>query len=79
MGRGAAARSDYGFTNDPVILKLTVKRDGQTNDYSLDFSGATPGRPPYGAITLEGQPWIFEVNPDLGDLIRNYLMLPPNP
>ena len=79
MDRGAAARSDYGFTNDPVILKLTVKRDGQTNDYSLDFSGATPGRPPYGAITLEGQPWIFEVNPDLGDLIRNYLMLPPNP
>ena len=79
MDRGAAARASYGFANDPVQITLTLQRASQTNDCTLDFSGNTPGRPPYGAVTLDGQPWIFEVSPALGEMIRSYLTLPPNP
>lgn len=79
MDRGETARANYGFTNDPIQLTLTVKRAATTNDYTLDFSGAVSGRPPYGAVTLDGQPWIFEVTPALGDLIRSYLTLPTTP
>jgi hypothetical protein len=79
LDRGDAARANYGFTNNPVQITLTVKRGEQTETNTLDFSGATPGCPPYGAVMLDGQPWIFEVSPALGELIRNYLTLPANP
>ena len=79
MDRGAAALANYGFTNNPLQITLTVRRATQTNNYTLDFSGATPGRPPYGAVTLDGQPWIFEVSPALGEMIRGYLTPPANP
>ena len=79
LDRGETARANYGFTNDPIQLTLTVKRSEQPEIFTLDFSGATPGRPPYIAVPLDGQPWIFECSTAIGELIRSYLTLPANP
>ena len=46
---------------------------------SVEFSSEAPPNAPYAAVTLDGQPWIFEFPTWLYDYVQRYLSVPPNP
>jgi len=76
VDRGETNRARHGFNGDVLQIAVDVKRGGKAETLTLDFSGVTPQQPPYGATTLDGQVWFFELAPALGEMIRSYLCLP---
>ncbi len=72
--RGAENLPRYGFKPDGYELTIDLK-NGQKR--SVQFGGDAPSHYPYGAIMLDGQPWIFEFPLALyHGFLKPYLSLP---
>jgi hypothetical protein len=72
---GPECRSRYGFSDTSGQITLELK-DGRRP--VVDLGGVTPTRSIYGAVTLDGEPWIFEFHPPwLGEWIQTFLLPPP--
>ena len=46
---------------------------------SVEFGAEAPPAVPYAAVTLDGEPWVFECPAWLYDYVQRYLSVPPNP
>ena len=65
----------YGFTDNSDRVTLDLK-DGKK--VSVDFSDRASHDLPYAAVTLDGQPWIFEFPTLLYDYVVRFLAVPPS-
>ena len=46
---------------------------------SVEFGSEAPAGVPCAAVTLEGEPWVFECPAWLYVYVQRYLSVPPNP
>lgn len=71
--RGQENRQKFGFTDDCHKINIEVKTEsGETRNYILELGAQTESLTLYGAVTLEGQLWIFELPWVVADdIIRN--------
>ncbi len=76
VGRGAADRARFGFTDNSLQITLELKSGEKA---AVEFNGAALSGVPYGAVTLEGEPWIFECPAWLYHYVENHLSFAPNP
>jgi hypothetical protein len=76
VGRGAADRARFGFGDNShqIILEL---RNGEKA--SVEFSSVAPSGVPYAAVTLDGEPWVFECPPWIYEYVQRYLSVPRSP
>jgi hypothetical protein len=75
VGRGAAARARYGFTDNSHQITLELKNGEKS---SVEFSSGPSSGVPCAAVTLDGEPWVFECPAWLYGYVQRYLSLPPN-
>ena len=66
----------YGFNDNSDRVTLELK-DGKK--VSVDFSSRASPDFPIAAVTLDGQPWIFQFPTWLYDYTRRFLSVPANP
>jgi hypothetical protein len=76
VGRGAADRARFGFTDNSHQITLELKKGEKA---SVEFNGAAPSGVPYGAVTLDGEPWVFECPAWLYRYVQSHLSFAPNP
>jgi hypothetical protein len=76
VGRGEACRARCGFTNQ--IYKITMELTSG-HQAAIEFGGEAPSTFPYAAVTIEGQPWVFEFPPDVFTHVMGYLSAPATP
>jgi hypothetical protein len=76
VGRGAADRARFGFTDNSHQITLEL-RSGEKA--SVEFNGAAPSGVPYGTVTLEGEPWVFECPAWIYRYVQSHLSFVPNP
>jgi hypothetical protein len=76
VGHGAADRVHFGFTDNSHQITLELKSGEKA---PVEFNGAALSGVPYGAVTLEGEPWIFECPAWLYHYVQNHLSFAPNP
>jgi hypothetical protein len=57
VARGEENRARYGFADKGHQVTLELKNGDKL---SVEFSNEAPSNPPYAAVTLDGQLWIFE-------------------
>ena len=74
VGRGAADRARFGFTDNSLQITLELKSGEKA---SVEFNGAAPSGVPYAAVTLDGEPWIFECPVWLYRYVQNHLSFAP--
>ena len=72
VAHGLQSRVRYGFSDNGGQVTLELKNGSKP---TLDLGGPTPAKSLYGAVTLEGEPWIFEFG--LAVWIQAYLLSPP--
>ena len=73
LGRGEAAKKEYGFGPDSVTLTIDLKDGDKVKTLSLEFAGPRPLGVPYASILIDGQPNIFEFPWPLYYDIERYL------
>lgn len=73
VGVGPEARPQFGFTDQSDAVEVETQR-GTT--YRLEFGGATPFGSLYGAVILDGTPWIGELPRAICEYVRTYLTAP---
>ena len=71
---GNQAWAQYGFTDNSDRVTLDLK-DGK--QVWVDFSDRASPNMPYAAVTLGGQPWVFQFPTLLYDYVVRYLAAPP--
>ena len=76
VGHGAADRARFGFTDNSHQITLELKSGEKA---SVEFNGAAPSGVPYGAVTLDGEPWIFECPAWLYHYVESHLSFVPGP
>lgn len=76
VGRGAADRTRFGFTDNSHQITLELKGGEKA---SVEFSGTDPSGVPFGAVTLDGEPWVFECPAWLYGYVERYLSFQLNP
>jgi hypothetical protein len=76
VAHGAPDRARYGLTDNDLQITVELKNG---NKDSVEFGSEAPGNVPYAAITLDGEPWIFECPAWLYVYAQRYLSVPPNP
>jgi hypothetical protein len=76
LDRGEAARSRLGFGTNDMILEVEVREGAGLQTYTVEFGPAREGHAPIACVTLDGQPWFFEFNWQLYQLIARELPLP---
>jgi hypothetical protein len=76
VGRGTADRARFGFTDNSHQITLESKTGEKA---SVEFNGAAPSGVPYGAVTLDGEPWVFECPAWLYRYVQSHLSFAPNP
>jgi hypothetical protein len=76
VGRGAADRARYGFSDNTQQVTLELKNGEKA---SVEFNIVAASGMPYGAVTLVGEPWVFECPAWLYEYVQRYLSVPPNP
>ena len=76
MARGDQERARYGFTDNSDRVTLDLK-DGKK--VAVDFSKQASADLPYAAVTLDGQPWIFQFPTWLYEYVVRFLTVPPGP
>ena len=76
VARGDQDRARYGFTDNGDRVTLELK-DGKK--VSVDFSSQASPELPIAAVTLDGQPWIFQFPTWLYDYVQRFLSVPPSP
>jgi len=69
----------FGVTSNSLQLDLAVKQSGQTNTFSLQLGGVSSNQLYYAATTLGDDYFVFELPPQLGELIHIYLAQPAGP
>jgi Domain of unknown function (DUF4340) len=79
LARGETNLAQYGLTPDALQVTLDVKRADKTETYSLQLGNLSPDRLYSAATTLDGDTWVFDLAPQVGELIHNYLALPASP
>jgi len=72
VAHGLQSRVRYGFSDNGGQVTLELRNGSKP---TLDLGGPTPAGSLYGAVTLEGEPWIFEFG--LAVWIQAYLLSPP--
>lgn len=70
LGVGNDARASYNFTDESDSITVETKKGTR---FTLELGGFSPRALPCGAVVLDGQPWVFELYPQLYDYIRAYL------
>ncbi len=75
VAHGPLDRARYGLKDDGYQITLELK-DG--NKASVDFGSEAPTGLPYAAVTLNGEPWVFECPAWLYVYAERYLSVPPN-
>jgi hypothetical protein len=76
VGRGAADRARFGFSDNSHQITLELKNGEKA---SVEFSSGASSGVPCAAVTLDGEPWIFECPAWLYDYVQRYLSVPPSP
>jgi len=76
LARGEPNRAPFGFSDNGYQLALELK-NGQKA--TLQLTSPAPANSPRGAVTLDGDLWIFEFPAWLYDYVQHYLSVPPNP
>jgi hypothetical protein len=76
VSRGASDRARYGLTDNGCQITLELKNGEKT---SVEFGNEAPSGLPYAAVTLDGEPWVFECPVWLYVYAQRYLFAPPNP
>jgi hypothetical protein len=76
VARGDPDRARYGFTDGDYQATLELKNGDKA---SVEFGNEAPSGLPYAAVTLEGEPWVFECPVWLYVYAQRYLSAPPNP
>jgi len=76
LGRGETSRTRLGFTENNYQITLELKNGEKA---VIEFGSEAPGNPPTAAVTLNGEPWVFEFPAWLYDYVQRYLSVPPNP
>ena len=74
VGRGAADRARFGFTDNSHQITLESKTGDKA---SVEFNGAAASGVPYGAVTLDGEPWVFECPAWLYRYVQSHLSFAP--
>lgn len=77
VARGQENRAKYGFTDSTMHIDVDVHRGDKLETLTLELGGATPTDGNYAAVQLDGQTWYFECPPQLREMIRSFLFLPP--
>jgi hypothetical protein len=77
LGRGDAARQQFGFGADSFQLSIDLKEGEKLRSLSLEFAGPKPLGVPYASILIDGQPYIFEFPWPLYYDIERYLPVTP--
>jgi hypothetical protein len=73
---GAPDRARFGLTDNDLQVTLELKGGDKA---SVELGSDPPGNVPYAAITLDGEPWVFECPPWLYIYAYRHLSVPPNP
>jgi len=76
VGHGAADRARYGFSENSHQVTLELKNGEKA---TVEFSTGAASGVPCGAVTLVGEPWVFECPAWLYEYVQRYLSVPPNP
>ena len=76
VAHGAPERARYGLTDNDLQITLELKNGDKA---SVELGSEAPGNVPYAAISLEGEPWVFECPAWLYVYAQRYLSVPPNP
>lgn len=69
----------FGFTENSQRISVDVKRGDRIETLTLELGGITPTQLQYGATTLDGETWVFELPTRISELIRAYLSIPGEP
>jgi hypothetical protein len=76
VGHGAADRARFGFTDNSHQITLELKSGEKA---PVEFNRAAVSGVPYGAVTLDGEPWIFECPAWLYHYVESHLSFAPGP
>jgi hypothetical protein len=76
VGRGAADRARFGFNDNSHQVTLEVKNGEKA---SVEFSTLASSSVPYAAVTLDGEPWVFECPTWIYEYVQRYLSVPRSP
>ncbi|MGO8675327.1 MAG: DUF4340 domain-containing protein [Limisphaerales bacterium] len=74
VAHGLQSRARYGFGDNGGQITLELKNGAKP---SVELGGVTPANSFYGAVTLDGEPWVFEFPTWLADWIQTFLLPPP--
>ncbi|HOC55445.1 MAG TPA: DUF4340 domain-containing protein [Verrucomicrobiota bacterium] len=75
LARGETNRTRLGFTENNYQITLELKNGEKA---VIEFGSDAPGNPPTAAVTLNGEPWVFEFPTWLYDYVQRYLPVPTN-
>lgn len=76
VAHGTADRARFGLTDNDLQITLELKNGEKA---SVELGSEAPGNVPYAAITLDGEPWVFECPAWVYVYAQRYLSVPPNP
>jgi hypothetical protein len=76
VGRGAADRARFGLSDNSHQITFELKNGEKT---SVEFSNRAPAGVPCAAVTLDGEPWVFECPAWLYNYVQRYLSVAPSP
>jgi hypothetical protein len=76
VGRGAADRARFGFNDNSHQITVELKSGEKA---SVEFSSGASSSVPCAAVTLDGEPWVFECPAWLYAYVQRYLSVPPSP
>jgi len=79
VARGETNLAQFGITPGSLQLDLAVKQADKPETFSLQVGGISSNNLYYAATAVDGDTSIFELPPQLGELIHIYLALPPAP
>lgn len=75
VARGADKRAAYGFSENGLQVTLEFKKGDKL---TIDFGGADGADSAYASVMLEGEPWIFQLQPAVYRFVASYLTIPGN-
>ena len=76
VAHGAPDRARFGLTDNDLQITLELKSGEKA---SVEFGSEAPGNVPYAAVTLDGEPWVFECPIWLYVYAYRHLSVPPSP
>jgi hypothetical protein len=74
VAHGLQSPARCGFAENGRQITLELKNGGKP---TVELGGPSPAGSLYGAVTLEGEPWVFEFPAWLAQWITSFLLPPP--